>query len=466
MRRLAIIAAVSSAVACSEGPEPVKLTAPDAPSLSMAPAQNAGTPTDRHVFLMNREAIPAAFEAEVAAAGGTIVHRLGEIGVVVVRGLSDGAAGKLARGKGKVERDVRYRGAPTLEELQGSVLMESLSGDIGAAQAKSPLTAAFLAFQWNMRLIRAPQAWATRPDGDRRIRVAILDTGLDPDHIDQGSLIDRASSIAFVPSTMGPEPWADDQFHGTHVGGLVVTNNLGTAGVAPEATLIAIKVLNVAGEGAFGDLIAGLIHAAHVRADVANLSLGVEFPKSGLGPAVAAMNRAVNYANRHDVLVVSAAGNDNRDLQHNRNFIMIPCESGTGMCVSSVGPTDTKSTFSNYGVSAIDVASPGGEVGPPLTHFVLGLCSSRSAIPALAGCKSRAGYLFVIGTSQAAPQVSGTAAYLDAQYAGALNPAQLQAALQQCSDDIGKPGTDQFYGKGRINVFKTVNDVDCNNSKP
>jgi subtilisin family serine protease len=317
--------------------------------------------------------------------------------------------------------------------------------------------------QWNMRQISAPQAWVSRPDGDRRVRVAILDTGLDPHHIDQQGLIDEASSIAFTPSLSAPPLWADDHWHGTHVGAQVVTNNFVSAGVAPEVTLIAVKVANVSGRGAFGDVISGLIHAANVRADVANLSVGLPFFKDGLGPLVAAMNRAVNYANRHDVLVVSAAGNENIDLQHDGNLIYTPCESGTGICVSSTGPTDTKSSFSNYGASAIDVAAPGGEAVPLPTHTILGPCSSRSMV--IPACRAtRSGYLIAAGTSQAAPHVSGAAAYLDAQYAGALNPAQLEWALQQCSDDIGKPGTDQFYGRGRINVFKTVNQVNCDNS--
>ena len=149
------------------------------------------------------------------------------------------------------------------------------------------------------------------------------------------------------------------------------------------------------------------------------------------------------------------------DLIH-QNFVEVPCEVGTGMCVSATGITDTKASYSNYGVSAIHVAAPGGDVDA----FVLSPCSSRSVLPQLAACKSRVRYLFVIGTSQATPHVSGLAALLDSQYGGALNPAQLQSNLEQCSDDNGKPGADPFYGKGRINAFKTVNQVGCNNGSP
>ena len=468
MRKLGGLTAGLLLAACTDPSTTVdpRVAPPTVPSLSSAAAATSWTPTDRHIFLMHGGSIPDDFGAQIAAAGGTVVRVHPEIGMVLARGLSDAAATQLARGKGQVERDIRFRALPPLQQFARRLSHNLLPTDVTATAAKSPLTAAALGFQWNMRQISAPQAWLSKPAGSRNVRVAIIDSGLDPDHIDQRGLIDAASSKAFsAPAVTGPPEWADDYFHGTYVGGLVVTNNIVVAGVAPEVTLIAIKVFNAAGETTGADLIAGILYAAEVRADVANLSLGAYFPKTGAGLAVAIFNYVVDYANRHDVLVVSAAGNDGIDLQHDQNNIMVPCESGTGICISATGPTDTKATYSNYGVPAIDVAAPGGEeAGDPLTHWVIGLCSSRSAMPELAFCKPSGSYIAAIGTSGAAPHVSGLAAYLDAQYGGALNPAQLEALLQQCSDDIGKPGAEPFYGVGRINAFKTVNETDCDNS--
>jgi subtilisin family serine protease len=418
---------------------------------------------------MNGNAIPANFAASVTAAGGTLVRVQSEIGVAVVKGLSDAAAGQLTRGNAKVERDLMVQWVPTLEDAQALVAPDA-AAPVSGQSVLPPQSAAFLAFQWNMFQIHAPEAWANHT-GIPTVRVAIIDTGLDPDHIDAAGLIDASSSVAFTPSLSGPPAWADDHFHGTHVGGIVTTNNFGTAGVAPNVTLIAIKVLNSTGSGTFADVISGLIWAANVHANVANLSLGALFPKTGAGILVAALNRAVNYANSHGVLVVSAAGNaatgfPPTDLQHDQNYIEVPCESGTGMCISSTGPGDQHSSFSNYGLSAINVAAPGGEFGPPLTSFVLSPCSSRSVMPSLAACKSKTRYLFVIGTSASTPHVSGLAALLDSQFGGMLNPAQLQSAVQRCSDDIGKSGADPFFGDGRINAFKTVTGTGCNNSTP
>ena len=450
--------------ACSD---PVAI-APVKARSAVASVQSPGTsavPTDQHVFLMNGNSIPANFGAAVAAAGGTLVRVHNEIGVAVVKGLSDAAANTLALGNGKVERDLMVQWVPSLEDLHGSVAEETPPAS--GQSVLPPQAAFFLPQQWNMFQIHAPEAWSTPAgSGIPTVRVAILDTGLDPDHLDAVGLIDVANSVAFTPSLSGPPAWADDNFHGTHVGGIVTTNNFGTAGVAPNVTLIAVKVLNSTGSGSFADVIAGLIWAANVHANVANLSLGALFPKNGSGQLVAALNKAVNYANAHGVLVVSAAGNNFADLQHDQNYIQTPCEAGTGMCVASTGPGDQHSSFSNYGVSAISVAAPGGEFGVPSTHFVLSPCSSRSVNPGLVACKSRVRYLYVIGTSQAAPHVSGLAALLDSQYGGTLTPAQLQTKLQQCSDDLGKPGADAFFGQGRINALKTVTGIGCNNSAP
>ena len=450
--------------ACSDpATSPSTLKAP----MTLARLQSTGTPTiptDQHVFLMNGDAIPDNFAADVAAAGGTIVRVQSEIGVAVVKGLTDAAADRLALGNGKVERDVMVQWVPTLEGAQAYVASDAAVPVSGQSHFP-PEHAAFLPFQWDMFQIHAPEAWVAHT-GIPTVRVAIIDTGLDPDHIDATGLIDVASSIAFTPSLSGPPAWADDHFHGTHVGGTVTTNNIGTAGVAPNVTLIAIKVLNSTGSGSFADVISGLMWAVTVHANVANLSLGALFPKNGAGTLVAALNKALNYANAHGVLVVSAAGNDAADLQHDQNFIEIPCESGTGVCVSSTGPGDQLSSFSNYGVSAINVAAPGGEFGAAFTHFVLSPCSSRTVMPGLAACHARNRYLFVIGTSQATPHVSGLAALLDSQFGGTLNPAQLQTKIQQCSDDIGKAGADPFFGQGRINAFKTVTGTGCNSSAP
>jgi subtilisin family serine protease len=379
--------------------------------------------------------------------------------MAVTSGLSDADAAKIA-GPSNAMRDFDARWTPSLEELGGAVSSNASLAPSIEVTPKSPLTAYFYATgrQWDMQIIKADVAWAQGRTGIPSVRVAILDTGLDPDHIDEnGTVIDRASSRAFVQSLSPTGPrWSDDNFHGTHVGGTVTTNNIGTAGVAPNVTLVAVKVLNASGSGSFADIISAIYYATDAHVQVINMSIGAYLQKGGKDAAqlIRLTQKAINYAHAHDVLVVSAAGNENTDLQHDQNYIELPCEAGVQLCVSATGITDTKASYSNYGTNAINVAAPGGD----LDAFVLGPCSSHSVNPQLAACKTRNRYLSLAGTSMAAPHVAGLGAFLDSQFGGTLTASQMITSIQQHADDLGKPGTDPIYGKGRINVVNTVND--------
>lgn len=456
--RIGVLAlAATMTVACSDAVSPPAAATTPTPSLSRV----ASVSSDRHVMEFVA-GIPADLAARVAAKGGTLVRVDEGIGMAVTSGLTDAAADAIA-GRAYNSRDVNAQWIPTLEEMGGSVEADASGAIVPSVDAtpKSPLTAFFYVTgrQWDMQQIHADAAWAQGRNGLPTVRVAILDTGLDPDHIDQnGTVIDQATSTFFVPSVSpGPGPrWTDDNFHGTHVGGTVTTNNIGTAGTVPNVTLVAVKVLNASGSGSFADLISAIYYATNVHVQVINMSLGALVQKEGRESAqlVRLLTKAINYAHAHDVLVVSSAGNSNLDLQHDANYLSIPCEVGVQMCISSTGVTDTKASYSNYGTNAINVAAPGGD----FDRFVLGPCSSHSVIPSLAACKTRNRYLNVIGTSQAAPHVSGLGAYLDSQFGGMLTASQMITSIQQHADDLGDPGADPFYGKGRINVFATVND--------
>lgn len=443
------------ATACSEQVPTRPLARNFSPSLSRQVTPNSA----RHVFVVNGT-LSKDFADGVAARGGSIVSSMPGIGVVITEGLSDVGASELA-GRNSVTRDYDVQWlSPDMMQLSNAVMSEPSVSDAAVTPAKSPLTAAFLAFQWNMAQIRAPQTWAAVPATARKARVAILDSGLDPDHLDQRGLIDMALSKAFVPSLSGPPEWADDNMHGTTVGNIVTSNNFGTAGVAPNVTLVAVKVLGANGSGPLGAVIAGIYYATDVaKVDVINMSLGAAFPKNEPGIALlqAALNKAVNYAHAHGVLVVSAAGNEFTDLQHNGNFVQLPCEAGVQICVSATGNGDTHASYSNFGVSSINVAAPGGDGPPSVATWIIAPCSSRTVNPLFASCKDRVSYIIETGTSASAPHVSGLGAYIASQYPpGTLSASQLITLIQQTSDDIGKPGTDPFFGKGRIDVFNAL----------
>ncbi|MCH7717674.1 MAG: S8 family serine peptidase [Gemmatimonadetes bacterium] len=412
----------------------------------------------------------------IEALGGAVERSHPEIGVVITSGLSDDAAADLQGfgGVTAVVRDITVQGVPPLEELEWST--QQLPGKPGKPRRSrkkdaqtaghDPTTAFFFPSQWDMQIIDADDAWNKGFRGSSSVRVAILDTGLDPFHIDMAGNIDMAASVAFVPSVNGAGPiWGDDNFHGTHVGGTVVTNGIGTSGVAPHTTLIAVKVCTFLGRCPFSAIISGLVHAANVNADVVNMSLGgfIFLFAPGGGQLNAALNRAVNFAGRNGTLVVSAAGNSAIDLDHiERDFNLpavrlTPCENGNGICISATGPFDALAGYSNFGISAISVAAPGGDfvtTFDPFTSMVLSPCSTLSVLIPI--CSGNGFYLFLQGTSMATPHVVGAAALLDAQSGGASNAGQLKTALQSTADDLGKEGTDPAYGKGRINVCRLV----------
>ena len=469
MRSWKIAATVMAAglvSACAETPE---ATAPAESAASLARSSvGSSLVAGQHVFTMHGTSPVGDLSAAIAAAGGTIRYSMDEIGVVLVDGLSDAAAASIARGKATVSNDARGKWIPDLASMSLQLAPAVALGEIDAASLRPPQAAALKQYQWNMRITDTDDAWAQGFTGIPSIRVAIIDTGLDAYHWEFLGLIDMANSIAFVPSKTGPPAWEDDSFHGSHIGAMVTSNNIGIAGVAPNVTLIAVKVLDDKGNGDLGSVIAGIYYAASLGVDVINLSLGATFPKNEVQGLVPAFNRAINYAHSKGVFIATASGNDAEDLQHNGNRITVPCETGVLTCISATGPTDEPAYYTNYGTNAINNAAPGGDFlksAPGPLGGVLSVCSSRSTDPALAMCAARnvppfgivgTSYVFAEGTSVAAPHVAGLGALLDSQFGGTLNGSQIITAIQQNADDLGKPGADPFYGKGRINTCRTL----------
>jgi thermitase len=197
--------------------------------------------------------------------------------------------------------------------------------------------------------------------------IAVVDTGVALDHPDiQGNLWTGPGGVHghdFVDGDPNPD---DFDFHGTHVAGTAAAidgNGIGVAGVAPDAQIMAVRVLDGDGSGSTADIADGIAFAAQNGADVINLSLG--------GPAGAgdpAMSAAVALADQADAVVVAAAGNDGAS---NDVSPTTPCSlpQPNLICVAAVTQAGALAGFSNRGVGAVDVGAPGTNVLSAKTDY-------------------------------------------------------------------------------------------------
>jgi subtilisin len=256
------------------------------------------------------------------------------------------------------------------------------------------------------------------------INVAVIDTGIDCGHPDLTP--NCMYGINYV--SKGKDPF-DDHGHGTHVAGIIAArdNGFGVIGVAPEATLYAVKVLDANGSGSWSSVASGIVWATRNNMDVINMSLG----GSSFSQAVA---DAVEAASAAGVLVVSAAGNSGCC-----DTVLYPAKLPGSMAVAAVDANDQRASFSSTGME-LDVAAPSVAILSTVPTGSCKLCDPS-------------GYRTLSGTSMATPHVSGTGTLLMSR--GLTN----QRAWDQISGtakDLGSAGLDQFYGWGRVDALAAV----------
>ena len=293
--------------------------------------------------------------------------------------------------------------------------------------------------------------------------------------------------------------WSDLNGHGSHVASTVSSLAIVSAGVTSRVTIIPVKVLAARGSGSFSGILNGILYATDAGAEVINMSLGALYTRDGNRGFNRLLDEATKYARSNGVTIVVAAGNDEARLHpSNGGLYGAFCSTKNVICVSATGPNagptngpwtpsvDFPAIYTNYGIQFIDVAAPGGNWAEnaqgQITSavFVWAACSKTGlqyVVPTVPPgsppgtqpappfyrkntCSLNPNSTFAsgfLGTSMASPHVAGLAALL-VENVG-RSPEVIKSILAENSDDIpvfGKPGKDDLYGNGRINVVRAL----------
>jgi subtilisin family serine protease len=273
--------------------------------------------------------------------------------------------------------------------------------------------------EWNIARVGGPSSAAG-------VLIAVVDTGIDPAHPAFTGRVEKA--IDLVGGQGG-----DPNGHGTHVAGTAAGADAGCGaiGVAPDARLLPVRVLDANGEGTVGNVAEGIRRAADAGASVINLSLGSDVVLRNVSGS--GLREAIEYAWGKGSIPVLAAGND--------GLIGGLFGSGYGdLPAVVVTATDHQDRVAPYatsiGSAAWGIAAPGGDTSGQPGRDILSAYPSRQ-------CALHA------GTSMAAPHVSGALAVLRANGA---NPAQAVERMLGTARDLGRPGPDATYGHGLLDL--------------
>jgi len=288
--------------------------------------------------------------------------------------------------------------------------------------------------QWNMKLIGAEQAWP-RATG-KGVVVAVIDTGVAAESDAKCYLAKDFGKTHFVKGydfVNDDDHPTDDHGHGTHVAGTIAesTNNgEGAAGLAFDATIMPLKVLDGFGSGTSADIADAIRFAADHGAQVINMSLGSSMPDP-------VMHLACKYAAKKGVLIVCAAGNSGG------RAVGYPAAFPECMAVSSVGPTGALAPYSSVG-KEVAIAGPGGDKTRGEDAGVL-----QNTL--LDGDPATDGYYGFQGTSMASPHVAAAAALVMSK--GVKDAGEVRQILQRAATPK-KP--QKHFGAGILDASKSV----------
>ncbi|HAZ12155.1 MAG: hypothetical protein A2X86_01220 [Bdellovibrionales bacterium GWA2_49_15] len=293
--------------------------------------------------------------------------------------------------------------------------------------------------------IQAFRAWDISK-GDRRVKVAIIDTGIDYNHEDikanmwtneaeangkagvdddKNGYIDDVHGYDFANKDGDP---LDGHGHGTHCSGTIGAvhdNGIGVAGVMANVTMVGVKFLTDAGSGTTADAVLAIDYATKLDVDIMSNSWG------GGGRSEALFD-AIKRASDKGILFVAAAGNSSSDNDQTPNYPS-NYEAPNVVAVAAHTNGDGLASFSSYGQRTVHVAAPG--------HKILSTVTNN-------------GYDVYSGTSMATPHVSGVLGLLLSKEGG-LTVAEVKERLLRTSEPIRAYRKKTISG-GRINAYNLL----------
>ena len=403
-------------------------TAAAAGPVSAAPTVSTATTETRTFQVLASSGVSADTLARtLSAAGAKVTATNTAIGLVTVtstdarfaakaRGLAGVQGAAADRSVGRAPTNYKAKPDPVEKEHVFNRSRANGSTKLPAApEGADPLDGLL----WGHEMVNAFEARAMET-GDK-VRVGIMDTGVDGDHLDIAPNFDAALSRNFapdIPAVDGACEYAgcldpadhDDNGHGTHVAGTIgaALNGVGMSGIAPDATLVNLRGGQDSGYFFLGPVVNALTYAGNNGLDVVNMSFYVDpwlYNCQGGAPedtkypeAVAeqnliidAMTRALGYATDHGVALVGSLGNNHEDLSKPRHDFSspdydnpiyawdtapwertidnakcfdLPVEGPNVIGVSALGPSGLKADYSNYTTDLtsgeIEVSAPGG----------------------------------------------------------------------------------------------------------
>ncbi len=316
-----------------------------------------------------------------------------------------------------------------------------------------------LSKSWGIEKIKAPEAWEISK-GSHDVVIGVIDTGIDYNHEDlalnvwrnpgeSGEYKDEKTGEAkrretdgvdndsngFIDDVVGWDfanndslPF-DDHNHGTHVSGTIGAvgkNGKGTAGVNEVVSIMGLKFLDAGGSGDVSNAIKAIQYAAQNGAGVLSNSWG-DYENSQ------ALEDAIKATQDKNILFVAAAGNDSLDNDGTRKLYPASHTLDNIISVASSAEDDSRSFFSHWGKTSVDLAAPGSHV-----------------YSSVAGGK----YEYFDGTSMATPHVAGAAALL-LSIDKSLSYQELSSLLFESVDELPS-WKDKTVTGGRLNIFKAA----------